>query len=156
MRRFGGTGNFGHIGPMMRGRRLYAGEAAGFQDALFGFGLRYAATSGCLAGRAVSADAIAAFADSCRSQLEPMYETALANRWLYEHLGPSGRQYILAHLIAGRDPRAVLGRLYKPVRWKRWLAQLIAAPPVAFADIPDPECDCTWCRCHRDRPQTKV
>lgn len=46
-------GNYDHVQQPIIGPRMYVGEAAGFQDALFGFGLRYALTSGHLAGRAV-------------------------------------------------------------------------------------------------------
>lgn len=51
-RPFSGFGNLYTGHAVRKGRLLYAGEAAGFQDALFGFGLRYAMLSGHLAARA--------------------------------------------------------------------------------------------------------
>lgn len=51
-RSFGGFGNMAADPRVRRGRLLLAGEAAGLQDALFGFGMRYALTSGYLAGQA--------------------------------------------------------------------------------------------------------
>jgi len=51
-RPFGGFGNLYTGQAVRKGRLLYTGEAAGFQDALFGFGLRYAMLSGHLAARA--------------------------------------------------------------------------------------------------------
>jgi flavin-dependent dehydrogenase len=52
-RRFGGTGQISLTRSACRGGVLLAGEAAGFQDALWGFGIRYALLSGYLAARAV-------------------------------------------------------------------------------------------------------
>lgn len=52
-RSFGGFGNMPAAPHVRRGNLLFAGEAAGLQDALFGFGMRYALTSGHLAGRAL-------------------------------------------------------------------------------------------------------
>ncbi|HEY0782977.1 MAG TPA: NAD(P)/FAD-dependent oxidoreductase, partial [Thermoanaerobaculia bacterium] len=49
-RRFGGVGNM-HRSSETSGNLAWAGEAAGFQDALWGFGIRYAVLSGALAAR---------------------------------------------------------------------------------------------------------
>jgi len=55
--------------PNRRHRRsLIAGKAAGFQDALFGFGLRYAILSGHLAGRADGSDHV--YEQSWRPRVE--------------------------------------------------------------------------------------
>ncbi len=51
--RFGGRAHVSATDPLSVGSRLYVGEAAGLQDYLFGFGLRYATTSGHLAARAL-------------------------------------------------------------------------------------------------------
>jgi len=51
--RFGGTAQFRLTRSACSGGVLLAGEAAGFQDALWGFGIRYALLSGCLAARAL-------------------------------------------------------------------------------------------------------
>jgi flavin-dependent dehydrogenase len=52
-REFGGYGNFFLRPTAVEGRKLYLGESAGFQDALFGLGMRYAMMSGFLAARSV-------------------------------------------------------------------------------------------------------
>lgn len=150
--RFGGTGNFGQVRAATRGPHLYAGEAAAFQDALFGFGLRYALVSGHLAGRAVARGRPEEFGPEWQARLAALNSAGLANRWLYRRLGEPGRQLILAHLVARRDSRRVLGRLYRPARWKRALARLILARPSLPPERSSPDCDCTWCRCQRERP----
>ncbi|MFV2031349.1 MAG: NAD(P)/FAD-dependent oxidoreductase, partial [Gammaproteobacteria bacterium] len=52
-KRFGGAGNAVLHEITHKGNILYAGEAAGFQDALFGFGMRWAMLSGTQAARAL-------------------------------------------------------------------------------------------------------
>ena len=49
----GGAGQFRLTRSACSGGVLLAGEAAGFQDALWGFGIRYALLSGCLAARSL-------------------------------------------------------------------------------------------------------
>jgi len=49
-RRFGGIGNVDLVRQRFLGDKAYVGEVLGLQDALFGFGLRYAMTSGYLSG----------------------------------------------------------------------------------------------------------
>ena len=51
-RSFGGFGNMSAQPTLRRGDILFVGEAAGLQDALFGFGMRYALVSGHLGGDA--------------------------------------------------------------------------------------------------------
>ena len=55
--RFGGTGNVLLPSTARHGNILFAGEAAGFQDALWGFGIRIAMLSGHLAAQALLAGA---------------------------------------------------------------------------------------------------
>ncbi len=52
-REFGGFGNFFLRGGEEHGQHLYVGESAGFQDFLWGFGMRYAMTSGYLSAQSV-------------------------------------------------------------------------------------------------------
>lgn len=67
-RTFGGYVNFGLRPPWTRNDRFYyVGERAGFQNALFGFGLRYALRSGALAARtAGSTKRLPGHAPKCR------------------------------------------------------------------------------------------
>src|SRR5947199_2104564 len=67
------------------GHARYVGEAAGFQDYLFGLGIRYALTSGNLAARSILENRD--FDDLWRSELGENQETSLVNRFLYESGG---------------------------------------------------------------------
>ena len=96
-KRFGGTGNYHCVERAVVGNRLYAGEAAEFQDALFGFGLRYALLSGHLAG---GADGSAlAYEEAWRHRLSGLNAASLLNRWIYARLGDRGRQFFFSKFI---------------------------------------------------------
>jgi flavin-dependent dehydrogenase len=147
-KRFGGSGNFQRIERTVVGNRCYVGEAAGFQDALFGFGLRSALTSGALAGQSEAGGS--RYNRSWRYSLGGLNASSLCNRWIYERLGDHGRKWVFRRAIAGRDPRGLLQKLYAPARWKtaaaRWLPR---ARKLAYEDTRE-ECNCTWCRCARN------
>ncbi|MGZ4780198.1 MAG: NAD(P)/FAD-dependent oxidoreductase, partial [Thermoanaerobaculia bacterium] len=63
----------------------YVGEAAGFQDYLFGLGIRYALTSGHLAARSILEER--SFDALWSRELGPKQQTSLVNRFLYESGG---------------------------------------------------------------------
>lgn len=151
-RHFGGSGNYDYVRTAVIGGHLYAGEAAGFQDALFGFGLRYAILSGHLAGRAHGSDHV--YEQSWRPRLSALNAASFVNRWLYARLGDRGRRFVLDHVVAERDPRRMLRRIYTPARWKSALARWLPGEPLLAAEDAKPGCDCTWCRCHREARRT--
>lgn len=146
-RRFGGSGNCLRVQSASIGNRCYAGEAAGFQDALFGFGLRYALTSGHFAGRSISEGSN--YEQSWQERLAGLNSASVFNRWLYERLGDWGRRTVLKRVVAGRDPRRLLGRIYAPARWKTVVSGWLPSAPRLRTDPAPAGCDCTWCRCHR-------
>jgi len=145
--RFGGTGNFSRVKGATLGSRLYAGESAGFQDALFGFGLRYALVSGNLAGHSCALD-LADYDQRCQTQLGGLNKAAIFNRWLYSVIGDRGRSLVIDRFVRGHDPRRLLGRLYAPTRWKSLLAMLVPQTPLIRSEQYRSNCDCSWCRCH--------
>ncbi|GMR14797.1 MAG: NAD(P)/FAD-dependent oxidoreductase [Gammaproteobacteria bacterium] len=148
--RYGGSGNFQRVDRAVIGERRYVGESAGFQDALFGFGLRYAFLSGHLAG---SIDGPAsAYEQAWVARLAGLNAASVCNRWLYERLGDRGRRAVLGRAVAGRDPRRLLQRIYSPKRWKTALARWLPNTPLLSAGNQPANCDCTWCRCHRHTP----
>ena len=107
-RTFGGYGGFGVPDSAVEGGRRYAGEAAGFQDFLFGFGIRHALVSGALA-----AESLASGADYdalWRREIGPALRASWRNRMLFERLGRTG--YNLLIRGTSRRPRRFLRRLY--------------------------------------------
>jgi flavin-dependent dehydrogenase len=106
------------------GQGFAAGEQAGMQDALTGFGLRYAIDSGVLAARALLEGSD--YAAACRRELAPSLEAARANRVLYARLGNRGYRMLLRAQRWRRDSRAFLRWLYRPSPTRRLLAALLA------------------------------
>jgi len=145
---FGGTGNFQRVTHGVSGDRLYAGESAGFQDALFGFGLRYALVSGHLAGCCRGNPD--RYEQAWSKELTGLNAASLLNRWFYARLRDRGRRMVIRYWVAGQDPRRALQRVYAPRAWKSRLAQWLPETPLTPAGGAKSGCECTWCRCHRD------
>ncbi len=145
---FGGSGNFDRVRHAAIGNRLYCGEAAGFQDALFGFGLRYAFLSGHMAGRAKGSASV--YEQAWQSRLSALNSSSLFNRWFYTRLGDRGRNFVIRNSVARGDPRHMLSRIYAPAWWKSLSARWLPGPGKLTNKHLHEGCDCTWCRCHRE------
>ncbi|NOY88702.1 MAG: NAD(P)/FAD-dependent oxidoreductase [FCB group bacterium] len=146
-RKFGGFGNFFLRKRQNRHNKLYVGEAAGFQDYLWGFGMRYAIRSGYLAAKSISEGFD--YDTAWKRSLQPALETSLSNRYLFERLGQRGYHY-LANRLRSREPRELLGRNYRPSLTKRLILGLAArkyTSRVKNRDCNHDDCSCVWCRC---------
>lgn len=145
-RPFGGYVSFGPRAPLVRqGQRYLVGERAGFQDALWGFGLRYAMHSGVLAARAVAHgedyDAL------CQKHLVPRLEVSLANRLLFSQLGNHGYEWALRRL-EGRDLLGTLRYHHQPTHSKRLLYEIARRrihPHLRETTCREEGCACLWC-----------
>jgi len=120
-RRFAGTGNMHWPRQARRGKVLFAGEAAGFQDALWGFGIRSALVSGHLAACALAEGRPEDYDRLWRERLGGFIATSLANRRLFRWFGETGYAVFLRR-IARCDGRDFMRRLYAPRLWKKILA----------------------------------
>jgi flavin-dependent dehydrogenase len=115
---FGGTGNVRSDPVTRRGNTLFAGEAAGLQDALWGFGMRYALVSGHMAARAVVTSQPGAYESSLRHRFRGLLRAGVVNRYFYERLGDGGYARLLQRIARATDAREWLGRFYAPRLWK--------------------------------------
>ncbi|HEX8726574.1 MAG TPA: NAD(P)/FAD-dependent oxidoreductase [Gemmatimonadaceae bacterium] len=152
-RRFGGFGNFRPAQVVQRGGMLYSGEAAGLQDALWGFGMRSAMLSGHLAAQAMLAGAAVEYPAALRTRLGGLNRAGAVNRYLYARLGEGGYRHLTPRLDAARDPRGWLRHHYHPSWVSRALYPLAARAlrhPADAGACLEPGCDCTWCRCTHD------
>ena len=106
-----------------QGESLYVGEAGGFQDYLFGLGIRYALTSGALAARSIieSRD----FNDLWLAELAPKQETSLVNRFLYEAGGNRGLSMFVRQAARASDFHRYLGGWHARSWWKRLLSPIV-------------------------------
>ena len=148
-RPFGGVGNYG---PPCRGEhegRLLVGEHAGFQDALAGFGMRYALRSGVLAARSLLEGSD--YDSLWRRSLLPAIRQGIGNRLLYAKVGDRGRRAMFRRLAAG-DARPMLAKLYRPSLLGRVLypfARRHGRIPQHDPDCCDNACTCLRCLCGR-------
>ena len=125
-RLFGGTSQIFPPGSAFRGGVLLAGEAAGFQDALWGFGIRYALLSGHLAARALAGGHPEEYDRLWKKRFGGLLRTSFVNRFFYARMGHPGYRWLMRALRRAPDPREWLCRFYAPRFWKKLLSPLAA------------------------------
>jgi flavin-dependent dehydrogenase len=105
------------------GTSRFVGEAAGFQDYLFGLGIRYALTSGQLAARSILEER--PFDDLWTTSLGEKQKTSLVNRFLYEAGGNFGLSMFVRQAARAKDFYGYLNGWHQPTWWKAMLAPLV-------------------------------
>ncbi len=101
----------------------FVGEAAGFQDYLFGLGIRYALTSGSLAARSILEERD--YDELWKSELEAKQKTSLVNRFLYETGGNFGLSMFVRQAAHAKDFHRYLSGWHRNSWWKSLLAPVI-------------------------------
>ncbi|HCJ33185.1 MAG TPA: hypothetical protein DHV65_02675 [Ktedonobacter sp.] len=101
----------------------FVGEAAGFQDYLFGLGIRYALTSGNLAARSILENAD--FDELWSRELASKQDTSLVNRFLYETGGNTGLSMFVRRAARARDFRGYLSSWHERTWWKSMLSPIV-------------------------------
>ncbi|GMR09011.1 MAG: NAD(P)/FAD-dependent oxidoreductase [Gammaproteobacteria bacterium] len=143
----GGVGNFFSPSNAYGGRHPIAGEHSGFQDSLWGFGIRYAITSGILAARSLlgNADYNAMWQESFGKKMRASH----VNRALFSLLGNRGYRWLLNHQEGQTDLRAYLRRKYQPSFFKKLLTPWAHYRFVSHR-VKDSchkiDCECVWCQ----------
>ncbi|MEP7326134.1 MAG: NAD(P)/FAD-dependent oxidoreductase [Gemmatimonadota bacterium] len=125
-RRFGGYGMVRMERTARSPAGLLTGEAAGFQDALWGFGLRYAMVSGHLAASSILCGDPASYDQRWQRRFRGLIQSSFVNRYFYQRLGNRGYRVFLSRLSASTDARAWLHSHYAPSGWKSLFARLLA------------------------------
>lgn len=154
-RPFGGFANFRLPRTAVQGGHLVVGEQAGFQDALAGFGMRYAFRSGALAARSLIEDVD--YTRLWRRELLPLLRTGTSNRFIFNTLGARGWRWALRDMSRS-DTGLRLRRLYRPSALTRLLfpiACLRYRSPLRDQSCDHLDCDCVWCR-HGDQEALPV
>jgi len=151
-RPFGGAGNFALPRTATRDRLLLIGEAAGFQDMLWGFGMRYAILSGHLAARAWIEGNPSLYDALWRQRFGGLLRSGFVNRMFYNRLGNWGYRRMVAQIGRRADAGLWLNSYYRPRPWKTVLSALTRRW-MRLRGPQDPGregCDCTWCRCQHE------
>ncbi len=115
----GGTGNFRIPATAVSGRHPVVGEQAGFQDTLWGFGIRLAMESGILAAESLLTGR--PYDDLWREALLPGMRASVVNRVLFSSLGNRGYRRFLSRFSSHPDLRRALSWHY---RWS-WPKRLL-------------------------------
>ncbi len=149
----GGSGNFRIPQSAYSGPHPLVGEQAGFQDTLWGFGMRLAISSGVLAAQSLlngeNYDRL------WQRELKPQMETSVVNRALYSLVGNSGYRWFLRQ-VAKPNLRELLRRQYQPSLMKQLLrpwAKRRYQSRRKDLTCDHIDCHCIWCRgecCVRD------
>ncbi len=122
--------------------KLFIGEAGGFQDYLFGLGIRYAMKTGYAAAQSMIKDL--SFDALWKEEIGEKQEVSLVNRFLYEHGGNRGLSSFVKR-AGRRDLQAYLEKWHSQTYWKRlllpWLKKSWKKESPCFHRIPN-----HWCR----------
>ncbi|MGA8808351.1 MAG: hypothetical protein WB973_10775, partial [Thermoanaerobaculia bacterium] len=101
----------------------FVGEAAGFQDYLFGLGIRYALTSGSLAARSILEERD--YDELWKSELGAKQKTSLVNRFLYESGGNFGLSMFVRQAARAKDFHHYLSGWHRTTWWKSLLSPVV-------------------------------
>lgn len=155
-RPFGGFANFRLPQTAEQGGHPVIGEQAGFQDALAGFGMRYAIKSGLLAARSILDGAD--YTSLWHRELRPLLRVGIVNRFLFNLVGEPGWRAAAKRLSQG-DTRSVLRRFYRPSALSRLLfpvAWLRYRAPLRDRSCDHVDCHCVWCECQAELEATAL
>jgi len=144
----GGAGNFRIPESAISGGHPVVGEQAGFQDLLWGFGMRFAIISGVLAARSLLEDEN--YDVLWRRELGPQLWNGQANRAIFAALGNRGYRWFLHRNQAQHwDAHRFLHGFYQPWAVKRLLlpwARRQQRLRRKDASCDHVDCYCVWCR----------
>ncbi|MDD5180290.1 MAG: NAD(P)/FAD-dependent oxidoreductase [Gallionellaceae bacterium] len=147
-RAHGGVGNFRIPASAFSGHHPLVGEQAGFQDTLWGFGMRLAITSGILAARSLLENKN--YDDFWHQNMQSQLQASVVNRVIYGALGNRGYRWLLLRQLAGKtDVRHFLRGIYAPSWWHSALlpwAQRHYQSSRKDSSCDHVDCTCVWCR----------
>lgn len=155
-RPFGGFANFRLPRSAIQGGHLVVGEQAGFQDALAGFGMRYALRSGRLAAQSIVEGMD--YAQLWRRKLMPLLRAGTVNRFVFNTVGERGWRFALQQL-SSENAGAILRRFYQPSLVSGFLfpiARLLYRSPLRDRSCDHVDCGCVWCECQAETVAAEV
>ncbi|MAG74097.1 MAG: hypothetical protein CL962_00800 [Euryarchaeota archaeon] len=115
IKRVGGKGDFSLPQKYTHENKIYVGEAGGLQDFMWGFGMRYAITSGVLAAQSILDECD--YETEVRKRLVPLIKTSAINRFLMNRVGDRGFKFVANYWM--RDQR----KKGDGLRFMKWVYQ---------------------------------
>jgi flavin-dependent dehydrogenase len=107
-KKFTGVGNF----HLLNSDKKYVGEAGGFQDFLWGFGIRYAMITGDLAAKSIIENRN--YKDLWKKEMEHLLKTSIVNRFWFSVFNNYSYKYFIKFFEKTKDPNKLLGKVYNP------------------------------------------
>ena len=139
IKRVGGKGDFGLPSKYVHDGRYYVGEAGGLQDFMWGFGMRYAITSGVLAAKAILGEC--EYEKEVRRRLVPLVKASAINRFLMNRVGNRGFKMVANQWMRDQkrkgDGLKFMQWLYKPGILRRSLWPLVRIGMLRKKELPD-------------------
>ncbi len=127
IKRVGGKGDFGLPAKYVFEGRYYVGEAGGLQDFMWGFGMRYAVTSGVLAAKAILGECD--YEREVRDRLVPLVRASAINRFLMNRVGDRGFKMVANRWMSDQrkkgDGLKFMQWMYKPGLLRRAIWPLV-------------------------------
>ncbi len=117
VRKFTGIGNF-FLPRIPKDGKIYIGEAGGFQDYLFGFGMRYAMKTGYYAARSIIENRN--FYKLCQNDVIPKMKSAVVNRLAFAVLGNRAYKWFVKN-FSDKDPVKLMRKSYDYPWFKKLL-----------------------------------
>jgi len=105
---FSGTSNGFLMRQAIFDGRLYVGEAAGFIEGMWGFGMKFALISGYLAAQSIIKGED--YEKLWKKELYPQIKASLVNRWYYKMLNKKSYQFMAQKMKDSKDPIAFLNK----------------------------------------------
>lgn len=121
---FGGFGNSRLKRKPFPETYFPVGEAAGYQDFLFGFGIKYALLSAYTATEAIIHGG--SYEKTAQQTIDPIHKVSIVNRFLFEKLSNKGYSWVMKKVERSRDPLRRLNQQYQFNTIKRLLYPLAA------------------------------
>jgi flavin-dependent dehydrogenase len=115
IKRVGGKGDFCLPQKYTHENKIYVGEAGGLQDFMWGFGMRYAITSGVFAAQSILDECD--YETEVRKRLVPLIKTSAINRFLMNRVGDRGFKFVANYWM--RDQR----KKGDGLRFMKWVYQ---------------------------------
>ncbi len=116
IKRVGGKGDFGLPSRYRHEGKYYVGEAGGLQDFMWGFGMRYAITSGVFAAKDILGECD--YEKEIRKRLVPLVKSSVINRFFMNRMGDRGFKIIANYWMRNQtktgDGLKFMKRLYSP------------------------------------------
>jgi len=123
IKRVGGKGDFAIHSSYKSDGRYYVGEAGGLQDFMWGFGMRYAITSGVYAAKDILGESD--YELEIKSKLLPKLKTSVVNRFLMNRIGDRGfkqvAKYWMRHQKKHGDGLLFIEKIYNWGIFRRFI-----------------------------------